>query len=151
MHDHMITDPRQALEYIKAGNSKVTVVSKKTGKRYTFKVTAPYDRRKCKRDYDAKVRFVALRVDEEKFGKPWMYLGSLRGVVMFAGARGNGGHPAYKVFDWVVGHLSHTANNGKGINEELEIWHSGRCGRCGRELTDPASIERGLGPECAKK
>jgi hypothetical protein len=28
---------------------------------------------------------------------------------------------------------------------------SGRCARCGRELTVPASIHRGLGPECAKR
>ena len=26
-----------------------------------------------------------------------------------------------------------------------------RCGRCGRELTDPVSIQRGLGPECYGK
>ena len=30
-----------------------------------------------------------------------------------------------------------------------EFWHEGRCGRCGRKLTVPASIERGLGPVCA--
>jgi hypothetical protein len=27
--------------------------------------------------------------------------------------------------------------------------HEGRCGRCGRLLTVPESIERGIGPECA--
>lgn len=26
---------------------------------------------------------------------------------------------------------------------------TGRCGRCGRRLTDPESIRRGIGPECA--
>lgn len=29
--------------------------------------------------------------------------------------------------------------------------HEGRCGRCGRILTVPSSIESGIGPECAKK
>lgn len=29
--------------------------------------------------------------------------------------------------------------------------HEGRCGRCGRVLTVPSSIESGIGPECAKK
>ncbi len=28
--------------------------------------------------------------------------------------------------------------------------HAGKCGRCGRTLTVPASIESGIGPECAK-
>ncbi len=30
------------------------------------------------------------------------------------------------------------------------VYHSGRCGRCGRELTVPASILSGIGPECSK-
>lgn len=29
--------------------------------------------------------------------------------------------------------------------------HAGRCGRCGRTLTVPESIESGIGPECAKR
>lgn len=28
---------------------------------------------------------------------------------------------------------------------------SGRCGDCGKALTDPESIERGIGPDCAAK
>jgi hypothetical protein len=31
------------------------------------------------------------------------------------------------------------------------IWHEGRCGRCGRRLTVPESIESGYGPECIGK
>lgn len=31
----------------------------------------------------------------------------------------------------------------------LEIWHVGRCCRCGRTLTVPESIAAGIGPECA--
>src|ERR1019366_4832357 len=32
----------------------------------------------------------------------------------------------------------------------LEVWHEGKCGRCGRKLTVPESIERGIGPECER-
>ena len=28
------------------------------------------------------------------------------------------------------------------------VEHAGRCGRCGRELTTPLSLDRGIGPEC---
>lgn len=31
------------------------------------------------------------------------------------------------------------------------LHHEGRCGRCGRTLTVPASVESGIGPECAAK
>lgn len=31
-----------------------------------------------------------------------------------------------------------------------KLLHRGRCGRCGRMLTVPSSIETGIGPECVK-
>ncbi len=31
------------------------------------------------------------------------------------------------------------------------LMHVGRCGRCGRALTVPSSIDAGIGPECATK
>lgn len=31
----------------------------------------------------------------------------------------------------------------------FKLHHEGRCGRCGRKLTVPESIETGLGPECS--
>lgn len=31
------------------------------------------------------------------------------------------------------------------------IHHEGRCGKCGRVLTVPESIESGIGPECARQ
>lgn len=32
-----------------------------------------------------------------------------------------------------------------------KVHHEGRCGRCGRALTVPSSVESGFGPECIKK
>lgn len=43
---------------------------------------------------------------------------------------------------------------GEGAAVEAAGWkvhHEGRCGRCGRVLTVPESIETGIGPECAKR
>jgi hypothetical protein len=34
---------------------------------------------------------------------------------------------------------------------EADLVRAGRCRRCGRLLTDPVSIERGVGPDCTKK
>ena len=31
----------------------------------------------------------------------------------------------------------------------LTVFHDGKCGRCGRKLTVPESIQSGLGPVCA--
>ncbi len=35
--------------------------------------------------------------------------------------------------------------------DNVEVWHEGRCGRCGRTLTVESSIASGLGPVCARK
>lgn len=35
--------------------------------------------------------------------------------------------------------------------EGYAVQHEGCCGRCGMVLTDPVSIERGIGPECWKR
>jgi hypothetical protein len=42
----------------------------------------------------------------------------------------------------------------QGAHEQAHFYETilveqGRCRRCGRLLTDPASVERGVGPECA--
>jgi hypothetical protein len=40
---------------------------------------------------------------------------------------------------------------GRDLPENIEFYHLGRCGRCGRKLTDPESINRGLGPKCSEE
>lgn len=35
--------------------------------------------------------------------------------------------------------------------EWLEIVGNGKCGKCGRMLTTPESVEMGIGPECLRK
>lgn len=41
-------------------------------------------------------------------------------------------------------------NLDKMDNAGFHFHHVGKCGRCGRKLTTPKSIETGLGPECEK-
>lgn len=33
----------------------------------------------------------------------------------------------------------------------LDVFHTGRCGKCGKKLTTPESILTGLGPTCSKR
>ena len=51
-----------------------------------------------------------------------------------------------RVFDYVFSNLCKGA-----LPEFIEIWHEGKCGKCGRTLTVPSSIESGFGPECSKR
>lgn len=40
--------------------------------------------------------------------------------------------------------------SGRPDSDKVKIHHEGHCGRCGRLLTHPDSIETGIGPECGK-
>ena len=40
---------------------------------------------------------------------------------------------------------------GDELPTPARLLHIGRCGRCGRALTVPSSINAGIGPECATK
>jgi hypothetical protein len=47
---------------------------------------------------------------------------------------------------------AHWLNKDPGLDEDrYDIQEESYCGKCGKTLTDPASIERGIGPECFGK
>jgi hypothetical protein len=56
------------------------------------------------------------------------------------------GAPSAKAAQWFLSRLF-----GGGDTSDVEVWHDGSCGRCGRDLTDPLSVSRGIGPECWEK
>jgi hypothetical protein len=49
-----------------------------------------------------------------------------------------------------IAHVLKFVENGLGekLDEVVELRHVGNCLRCGRELSDPQSIDAGLGPVC---
>lgn len=55
--------------------------------------------------------------------------------------------PVVKAATWIGRMIPFSVDH---LMEEAEWWHEGRCGRCGRRLTVPESIESGFGPECIK-
>jgi hypothetical protein len=138
-HPHMITDAAAALEFAFGGNARFTLVSRKTGDRKTFRVRKAHDR--------DDLYFAQLLTGPDNIAD-YTYLGFIKAPrkALIAGKKGNPNHPAFIALDWALANI----DAGK-MPEQLEFWHEGRCSRCARVLTDPASIERGVGPECAKK
>jgi hypothetical protein len=133
-----ILEPLFRKPYMLAGNAIVTVVSQATGTRFTYRIAA----KKNVKEGDDTVHFVSLLNGPENT-RDYTFLGTI-----FAGKRYHHGKkspigedaPSARAFAWLWRNLD---------SDECELWHSGKCGRCGRLLTDPASIERGLGPKCA--
>jgi hypothetical protein len=49
---------------------------------------------------------------------------------------------------WAAEKLLYWALSGFDLDEYAEIFLAAECVYCGRPLTDPESVERGIGPEC---
>lgn len=77
----------------------------------------------------------------ESWRTPWHYWHGKKSSV------GVGAAVSAEAFVWLWCHLIAV----KAFPEGVQLWHEGRCGRCGRTLTDPESCARGLGPICAGK
>lgn len=147
-------------DFIFAGNATFTLVSKKTGVRFTYRVKVKkYDQKrlhlvtdpvKKAQEVSEAVYFLNLLRGPSN-ETDYSYMGVLRKDPVryfWTAASGKVGRlaPAYKALGWFV---DAAKNRRDVLGSQLEVWHEGRCGRCGRKLTVPGSIAAGLGPECA--
>lgn len=140
-------------EFVTAGNA-------------TFTLELPHDwadAHACKPHYTYKVR-----KKEGRDGKPVFFVSILSGpdnesdyryigILAFDGQVRTTGKSKLPPHSMPVRLLNRTLNlvwkgDTTGLAEAgFRLHHEGRCGRCGRKLTVPESIETGLGPECAGK
>lgn len=131
-----IVDPEVAVKFLLAGSARVTLRSLKTGNRFSYRVSKPEG---------SKVHFVAV-LDGPDNVADYSYIGFIRGEeYVWGGAKSRVGvdAPSNRAFAWTFERLMAGV-----ISHELQIWHEGRCGRCGRVLTTPESIIAGFGPIC---
>ena len=137
-----INNAKQVLAFMFAGNATMTFRSAKTGDRRTYKIRLA----EKQNPNDPETYFVKLLngADNEN---SYVYMGIIRND-KFRTTRASKmdmNSVAVKAFVWSL------ENFQKGVMpESLEVWHEGRCGRCGRKLTVPESIATGFGPECAQ-
>jgi Family of unknown function (DUF6011) len=140
-----LVEADRALNFILAGNARFTLRSRATGARYTYRVSMADPNPK----YPGHAWFVSVLTGPENTAD-YQYAGLIRGAAggpTFAWtgrSRLASSAPSVEAFRWTFARLAlgHMPGN-------VEIWHEGRCGRCGRALTVPESIALGLGPECA--
>lgn len=123
--------------FLLAGRAVFTVVNESTGRRFTFKVKA--------NDGDGPSHFVSVLTGSDNTSD-YSYLGCLWDGQRFShGSRSSIGRDALsaRAFAW----LFPRALQGD-LPAPVRLFHEGRCGRCGRALTDPDSISSGFGPIC---
>lgn len=144
-----------AKRFLLAGNSTFTVRSKRTMKRFTFRLKQAdsIPGRESDRPW-----FASLLTGPDN-SNDFKYFGFIKFQNDYGGGAYNYVHgrpgkscaarsaESVQAFVFTVFNIL----NRNRIPTEVEFWHEGRCGRCGRKLTDPESIERGFGPECSGK
>lgn len=139
MESKRIESPIDMQAFALAGNATFTLVGATS--RFTYKV---------RKSDDGRLYFVALMNGPDNEGS-FAYLGLIRpelGGARYEHGRKSkvhAGAPSARAFAWFWQRLMCGADL-----SALEFWHEGKCGRCGRKLTVPESIERGIGPECAQ-
>lgn len=138
--ERQISAPGDIKAFILGGNATFTLKSLKTEKRFTYQV----------KEADDKKGFFFVKVLAGPDNRTdYTYLGFVKDPYLpklIAGKKGRPDAPSFKALDWFLSKAW-----ALDIPDGVEFWHAGRCCSCNRMLTDPASIERGIGPECAKK
>ena len=120
------------LKFIFGGKSFVTFLNTNTSNRFTYKVV------KHKTD---DIYFINVLTSPDTY----TFVGTYRNGKFKHSpkARISAEAQSVKVFQFVIDKLvTNTLSN------LIEIYHDGRCGKCGRKLTTPNSVQNGFGPEC---
>lgn len=140
---HEVASP---VSFILGGNAYFTLRSAKTGTRFTYRVSLA--KTEPGSQYPGPTYFVSLLNGPDNW-QNYMYLGLIGRDCKFRltkGSKAGADATSVKAFAWTWTRLAAGQKT-----DGVEIWHEGKCGRCGRKLTVPESIETGFGPECATK
>ncbi|MFQ5339906.1 MAG: DUF6011 domain-containing protein [Anaerolineae bacterium] len=134
--------PEYRKNYILGGNATVTLVSKRTDDHFTYRVRRAKTR-EGQNEADVPL-FVSVLTGPDN-QRDYQFIGTIfpDGTYRYSyKSQLSTDAPSVKAWDWTWHNLN---------TDRVEVWHSGMCSRCGRELTDPESIARGLGPTCAER
>jgi Family of unknown function (DUF6011) len=139
MENHRIDSVDAIYTFILAGAAIFTIRNSNTGGRFTYKVRAKEIRE------GKTLWFVSVLTGADN-DSDYSFLGTIFDDGIYRhGKKSRISREATssKAFNWLMGRLDNHTDLGP-----VEFWHEGRCGRCGRTLTTPESIEIGLGPVC---
>jgi hypothetical protein len=144
-HSHKIEDAAQVRRFIFAGKATITLRNSATGNRFTYKFRTP----KKQRNENKPVFFVDVMTGPDN-DRSFNFAGTLFGNYAYQHSYNKSVlHDADTCVKVVVSFLAFLERG--MLPRGVEVWHEGKCGRCGRKLTVPASILSGIGPECEKK
>lgn len=152
----MFTSAADVATYALAGHAKLTLTSQRTGARYTFKINQAKNRETGEPvrrwfvsllsgpDNEADYQYLGI-IDERAGEAAGLDDGPRREFRLTAKSRYKCDSTPARAFAYFWRRV-----DAEQMPPEVEVRHEGTCGRCGRALTVPESIDRGIGPECSK-
>jgi len=132
-------------KFLTAGNAVFTMVSNRTGERFTYRVRRPKGEKKPlfvqllngPDNTNSYAYFGLMFGENEKALASYRYGAAKAKVPQTA--------PSVRGFEWLIRNIQNDATL-----DQVQLWHQGRCGKCRKALTVPESIQSGLGPVCAR-
>lgn len=126
------------LQFVKGGNAIFTIQNKETGNRFTYRVQL----KKGATDFF----FVQVLTSPDNVDG-YSYLGFIVGDAFVHGkkSRISADSLSNRAFDWFFRTIRY-----QELPQRVSFYHVSKCARCGRQLTTPESVTRGLGDDCAR-
>lgn len=142
--DRQLQSAVEVAKYMLAGDAIFTVKNIKSGNHFTFKVTM------CK----STLYWVSVLAGPDPATHyQYKYMGSIYFQMLRVGQKSRftktkGSQVSEHALSFQVFKAFFKILNEGRIAGGVEVWRAQNCGRCGRTLTDPVSIENGIGPIC---
>lgn len=128
-------------KFFLGGNATFTADNGK-GEHYTFKIS------KSKRDITSPYFVSLLTGPDNETSYTYLGITNASGLLRLTRAsKMNEQSKPVMVFKWTMKHVF----GDRQLPEGYQIRHAGKCGCCGRTLTEPLSLTIGIGPECRRK
>lgn len=143
-HDKHLIDVNEFRSFMFQGRANFTLLNVKENTHITFYIKS----RKVKRNEPEETRFFEVKVKaigDKVMGK--VELGEIdRTTGSFKKNKGiQDDHIGVKTIDWIISKWRNLEDYG---TDRLKIFHINKCCRCGMPLTQPESIQNGIGPDC---
>ena len=141
---HQLTNVDDIKKFILAGKATFTLESTRTGKWFTYRVNKK-EFKDDRGEVEKTFYFVSLLSGPQN-DSDYRYLGTIStNFYVRTTKKSKIGKDAisFKALNFFASYLR------KGeLHDEINIYHEGVCGKCGKKLTTPSSISVGLGPIC---
>lgn len=144
---HQLSDVNDIKKFILAGKAIFTLESTRTGKWFTYKVNKKEFKNRETGEVEKTFYFVSLLRGPQN-DSDYTYLGTINPnfyVNTTPKSKISKDAISFKALSFFASYLR------KGeLHDEINFYHEGICGKCGKKLTTPTSISIGLGPICSE-